>query len=85
MPRPMRSLVRILSEAVARPITHWMARERAIRELSLLGERELAELGITPAMIPYAASLKFAAHSGDGRARGTANDNQAQRRDAASA
>lgn len=84
MPRPMKRLIRILLEAVAAPIDRWIKRERAIRELSLLGERELAEPGITPAMIPYAASPKFTADSGDGLPRAAANDNRAQRRDAAS-
>ncbi len=84
MPRPMKRLIRILSEAVAAPIDRWIARERAIREMSRLGERELAELGITPVMIPYAASPKFAAEPADDRRRRAANDNRALRRDAAS-
>ena len=85
MLKPMKRLFRRVFEVIVPPIARWIERERAIRELSLLGERELAELGITPAMIPYAASPKFTADSIDDRRRGAANDNGARRRDAASA
>ena len=46
-------------KAVAGPFARWLERERTIRELSSLGEYELAELGIGPGMIPYVASGKF--------------------------
>lgn len=46
-------------KAVSGPFARWQERERTIRELSSLGEHELAELGIGPGMIPYVASGKL--------------------------
>jgi len=46
-------------KAVAGPFARWQERERTMRELSSLGEHELAELGIGPGMIPYVASGKL--------------------------
>jgi uncharacterized protein YjiS (DUF1127 family) len=83
MSKLMNRPLRLLSRAVSAAITQWIKRERAIRELSMLGERELAELGITPAMIPYVASPKFTTEPADDRGHPTANDNRAHCRDAA--
>ena len=83
MSKLMNRPLRLLSRAVSTAITQWIKRERAIRELSMLGERELAELGITPAMIPYVASPKFTAETAGDRRHPAANDNRARRRDAA--
>jgi uncharacterized protein YjiS (DUF1127 family) len=62
--------------AVAGPFARWLERERTIRELSTMGELELAELGIGPGMIPYVASGKFRTDEGDVVGGGTvANEN----------
>ncbi|HLI13599.1 MAG TPA: DUF1127 domain-containing protein [Alphaproteobacteria bacterium] len=44
---------------IARPFARWAAQERAIRELSMLDDRELADLGISRGLIPYAATGKL--------------------------
>ena len=46
-------------KVVSGPFARWQERERTIRELSSLGEHELAELGIGPGMIPYVAAGKL--------------------------
>lgn len=43
---------------VVEPLRRWLERERMIRELSMLSDRELADLGVTPGEIPYIAAGK---------------------------
>lgn len=43
-------------KAVVQPVGRWLERERMIRELSRMDERELHDLGLTPGMIPYLVS-----------------------------
>jgi uncharacterized protein YjiS (DUF1127 family) len=63
-------------KAIAGPFARWQERERTIRELSSLGEHELAELGIGPGMIPYVAAGKFRADEDAAVGGGTvANEN----------
>jgi uncharacterized protein YjiS (DUF1127 family) len=48
----------IWRKAVLGPVSRWLERERAIRELSALNEHELHDLGVAPGMIPYLVSGK---------------------------
>lgn len=78
-------LLRRPFRAIAAAIASWIVRERTIRELSRLSERELADLGLTPAMIPFVASPKFTAEAADEGRRRAANDNGVRRSGAANA
>ena len=53
------ALKRLWRKAVAQPVGRWIERERALRELSRLDDRELADLGITRDLIPFVAAGKF--------------------------
>ena len=66
------ALAGLWRKAAVEPVTRWLARERAIRELSLLNEHELHDLGIAPGMIPYLVTGKLNAEDEGRRA---ANEN----------
>jgi uncharacterized protein YjiS (DUF1127 family) len=57
-----RALGRIWRKAVAAPVARWIERERLMRELSMLDDRELADLGISRGLIPYIATGNFTAN-----------------------
>jgi len=61
--------------AVVRPIGRWLEHERAIRELSLLNDRELQDIGVAPGMIPYAVSSRSSLND----ASNIANENSPKR------
>lgn len=70
-----RATGRLWRKAVAAPVERWLERERAIRELSSLDDRELADLGISRGLIPYVAAGKFTAND-EGARRETAPANE---------
>jgi uncharacterized protein YjiS (DUF1127 family) len=54
-----RAVAKLWLKAVANPFRNWQARERTYRELALLNEHELRDIGLTPGMIPLVASGKI--------------------------
>ncbi len=54
-----RALGRLWHKAIAAPVARWIERERLVRELSRLDDRELADLGISRGLIPYIAAGNF--------------------------
>lgn len=68
-------------KAVLGPIERWAERERLMRELSYLSERELIEIGISPGMIPFVVAGKFHPEAGSVRGeRAPANENRHPRK-----
>jgi uncharacterized protein YjiS (DUF1127 family) len=57
-----RTLVRLWRKAIVAPVARWIERERLMRELSMLDDRELADLGISRGLIPYIAAGNFSAN-----------------------
>jgi len=70
-----RALRRFWRKAIAAPVARWFERERLMRELSGLDDRELADLGISRGLIPYIAAGKFTANDDDARHE-PANENR---------
>ena len=56
-----RGLTALWARTVAGPYRAWQERERTYRELSMLNEHELQDLGITSAMIPMVVAGKITA------------------------
>jgi len=69
-------LLAIWRKAVAGPVSRWLAYERTVRELSLLNERELQDIGAAPGMISYLVSGKVGL---DDKAPDGANENVPKR------
>lgn len=51
-----RSLAALWRKGIVEPYERWRQRERTIRELTMLEDHELRDLGITRSMIPFIAS-----------------------------
>jgi uncharacterized protein YjiS (DUF1127 family) len=71
-----RGLATVWHKAVVAPFARWRERERTLRELSMLSERELHDIGLTTGMIPYVASGALSAKDETaGRDSTPANEN----------
>ncbi len=71
-----RALARLWRKAIVAPVARWIERERLVRELSMLDDRELADLGISRGLIPYIAAGNFTANDEGARhERAPANEN----------
>lgn len=73
------SVARLWHDGIVEPIARWRERERTIRELSMLNERELADIGLSPGMIPFVAAGKFQPEA-EPIERAPANENHSPRR-----
>jgi uncharacterized protein YjiS (DUF1127 family) len=52
-------VAKLWQKAVASPFRAWQERERTYRELAMLSEHELRDIGLTPGMIPLVAAGKI--------------------------
>jgi uncharacterized protein YjiS (DUF1127 family) len=61
-----RAVASLWTKAVVRPFRAWQERERTYRELAMLNEHELQDLGITSGMIPLVVAGKIRAANENG-------------------